>query len=208
MTIMRLLIAEDDPTSRLMLAAVLEKEGYEVVQTTDGRQALESLRGADAPVLAILDWMMPDLDGLDVVRRVRESNPGVPPYLIMLTTRDTSSDLVTALRAGANDYLTKPFNPAELLARVAVGIRMVDLQNELAKRIRDLQRALNEIKTLRGIVPICAHCKKVRDDTGFWQQVEVYVRDHTEAQFSHGLCPDCIKNLYPELHEGQAEPSE
>ncbi len=203
---MKILIAEDDFTSRTMLAAVLKKNGYEVVETADGSQAWLELQKPDAPRLAILDWMMPGLDGLEVVDRVRASQPTQPPYLIILTTRDQKADIIAGLEAGADDYLTKPFDAGELRARVEVGQRMVQMQKQLAAKIEELSQALEQIKTLRGIVPICANCKKIRDDAGYWQQVEVYVRDHTEAEFSHGLCPDCMQALYPDLyHPGEEE---
>jgi len=199
---MRILIAEDDFTSRTVLVGVLKKEGHEVTATVNGSEAWQAMQQPDAPALAILDWMMPELDGPEVVRRVRARSTDRPPYLIMLTTKGEKTDIIAGLEAGANDYLAKPFNPGELRARVEVGRRMVELQAVLAAKIEELRQALDQVKTLRGILPICAACKKIRDDQGYWRQVEVYVRDHTEAEFSHGLCPDCIKRLYPELAPG------
>ena len=196
---MNILIAEDDVTSRNMLAAVLRKAGHDVTETANGAEAWEELQKPDAPRLAIIDWLMPGVDGLEVIRRVRTMETDQPLYLIMLTKKGEKSDIIAGLEAGANDYLPKPFDAGELRARVEVGRRMVEMQNALAEKIGELRRALAEIKTLRGIVPICAGCKKIRDDSGFWQQVEVYVRDHSEAQFSHGICPECMKRLYPEL---------
>ncbi|MBM4341671.1 MAG: response regulator transcription factor [Deltaproteobacteria bacterium] len=196
---MRILIAEDDFTSRGMLAEVLKKAGHEPVETANGLEAWEALQQPDAPRLVILDWMMPEMDGLEVLRRVRAVETDRPPYILMLTSRTDKAEVIAGLDAGANDYLAKPFDVGELRARVEVGRRMVETQDALAGKIGELQRALTEIKTLRGIVPICASCKKIRDDAGFWQQVEVYVRDHSEAEFSHGICPECMKKLYPEL---------
>jgi phosphoserine phosphatase RsbU/P len=198
---MRILIAEDDFTSRTVLVGVLKREGHEVTATVNGAEAWQALQQPDAPALAILDWMMPGMDGPEVVRRVRAQSTDRPPYLIMLTTKGEKADIIAGLEAGANDYLAKPFNPGELRARVEVGRRMVELQAALATKIKELRQALDQIKTLRGIVPICAWCKKIRDDQGYWNQVEVYVQHHTEAQFSHGLCPDCIKKMYPELEQ-------
>ena len=206
---MRILIAEDDFTSRTVLVGVLMKAGHEVTATVNGAEAWQALQQPDAPALAILDWMMPELDGPEVVRRVRARPTDQPPYLIMLTTKGEKADIIAGLQAGANDYLAKPFNPGELRARVEVGRRMVELQATLAAKLEELRLALNQIKTLRGIVPICASCKKIRDDRGYWSQVEVYVQHHTEAQFSHGICPDCVQKLYPELEQdGAGEPKE
>jgi len=196
---MKILIAEDDFTSRTVLTAVLKKQDHEVTATVNGAEAWQALQQPDAPKLAILDWMMPEMDGLEVVRRVRALQTDRPPYIIMLTTKGEKADIIAGLEAGANDYLAKPFDPGELRARIEVGRRMVEIQAALASKIAELRQALDQIKTLRGIVPICANCKKIRDDQGYWNQVEVYVRDHTEAEFSHSICPDCVKELYPEF---------
>ena len=196
---MRILIAEDDFTSRTVLTGVLRKSGHEVVETVDGNGAWEVLEGPDAPHLVILDWMMPGMDGMELVRRVRSRQAEQTPYLIMLTTKGDKADMIAGLEGGADDYLAKPFDPGELRARVEVGRRMVEMQATLKAKVEELRQALEQIKTLRGIVPICASCKKIRDDQGFWNQVEDYVRDRTEAEFSHGICPTCIETLYAEL---------
>jgi phosphoserine phosphatase RsbU/P len=195
---MHILIAEDDFTSRTVLVGVLKKEGHKVTATVNGAEAWQALQQPDAPPLAVLDWMMPEMNGLEVVRRVRGLSTNRPPHLIMLTTRSEKDDIIAGLEAGANDYLAKPFHVGELRARVEVGRRMVEMQAALADKIEELRQAFDQIKTLRGIVPICAGCKQIRDDRGYWNQVEVYVRDHTEAQFSHGICPDCMRRLYPD----------
>jgi phosphoserine phosphatase RsbU/P len=196
---MRILIAEDDLTSRTVLTAVLKKQGHEVTITVNGAEAWQALQQPDAPTLAILDWMMPEMDGLEVVQRVRALETDRPPYIIMLTAKGEKANIIAGLDAGANDYLTKPFDIGELRARIEVGRRMVEMQEALAAKVQELRQAFDQIKTLRGIVPICANCKKIRDDQGYWNQVEVYVRDHTEAEFSHSICPECVKILYPEL---------
>lgn len=204
---MRILIAEDDTTSRAVLTAVLTQEGYDVTATADGDQAWQVLKQPAAPPLGILDLMMPKLDGLEVVRRVRALPTQLPPYLIMLTTKSDKVDVIAGLGAGANDYLAKPFDPGELRARVEVGRRMIEMQIALAAKVDELRLAVEQVKTLRGIVPICASCKNIRDDQGYWSRVESYVRDHTEAEFSHAVCPDCMKKLYPQFvdDEGQID---
>ena len=194
---MRILISEDDFTSRKVLVSLLKKNGHEVEETVNGTAALDAMQLPDAPMLVILDWMMPEMDGLEVLQKVRALNSARPPYIIMLTARGEKSDIIAALDAGANDYVAKPFDPGELRARVEVGRRMVEMQDALARKVEDLGKALDQIKTLRGILPICAGCKKIRDDKGYWNQVEVYIRDHTEAEFSHGICPECMDKLYP-----------
>jgi phosphoserine phosphatase RsbU/P len=196
---MRILIAEDDITSSGLLTAVLRRAGHEVLKTVNGVEAWEELQKPDAPKLVILDWMMPELDGLEVLRRVRALDTARPPYILMLTTKTKKENVIAGLDAGANDYLAKPFDVGELRARVEVGRRVVEMQDALAAKVGELSRALAEIKTLRGIVPICASCKRIRDDQGYWSQVEVYVRDHTEAEFSHSMCPECMQKLYAEF---------
>ncbi len=128
---MKILIADDDLTSRLVLTGVLQKSGHEVLATVDGVEAWEVLQGPEAPRIAILDWMMPGLAGVDVCRRIRALRSEQPPYLIILTSRGEKADIVAGLDAGADDYLAKPFDAGELRARVGVGLRMVELQASL-----------------------------------------------------------------------------
>jgi DNA-binding response OmpR family regulator len=199
---MRILIAEDDPISRRVLEAALAKWGYDVVVTCDGVEAWQGLRAKDAPKLAILDWMMPGIDGITICRKARESPDPQPTYIILLTAKGRREDTVEGLQAGADDYVTKPFDREELHARVQVGVRIVELQGNLTNRVRDLEDALSQIKHLQGLLPICSYCKKIRDDQNYWQQVEKYITEHSEVQFSHGICPDCYeKFVKPELME-------
>jgi two-component system, cell cycle response regulator len=130
---MRILIAEDDFTSRSMLTAVLKKSGYEVVETSNGSEAWREMQKTDAPRIAVLDWMMPEMDGLEVVRRVRALQTEQLSYIIILTTKGEKADMIAGLDAGADDYLAKPFHPGELRARVEVGRRMIDMQDKLIK---------------------------------------------------------------------------
>ncbi len=198
---MKILIAEDDFTSRTVLTGVLKRNGHEVIETLNGKDAWEELQKPGAPGLAILDWMMPEMDGLEVLQRVRQKKGEREPYIIMLTARWEKADIIKVLDTGANDYIVKPFDVGELRARIEVGRRMVEMQDALASKIGELRKAFDEIKTLRGIVPICMNCKKIRDDKGFWNQVDVYVHEHTEAEFSHGFCPQCMKEVYPEYED-------
>jgi DNA-binding response OmpR family regulator len=188
---MRVLIAEDDLLPRRMLRGALAGWGYEVVEATDGTQAWQVLQGPDAPRLAVLDWMMPGLDGPEVCRRLRERPTAEPTYVLLLTARGAKADVVAGLRAGANDYLTKPFDREELEARLRVGQTVVQLQASLAARVRELEESLAQVRQLQGLLPICCYCKKVRDDQSYWQKVETYFAAHSEVRFSHGICPDC-----------------
>src|SRR5664279_1610334 len=139
---MRILIADDHAVNRMILQVALSRAGHEVVSVEDGKAAWDVLQQADAPKLAVLDWLMPGLDGLEVIQRARSLFETEPRYCILLTACDDPGDMVRALEAGANDYLTKPFDLAELLARVQVGVRVVELQSCLSQRLRDLESAL------------------------------------------------------------------
>ncbi|HEX2279278.1 MAG: response regulator transcription factor [Candidatus Tectomicrobia bacterium] len=199
---MKILIAEDDMVSRVLLEATLIKWGYEVTVACDGVAAWELLQSDDPPSLAILDWMMPGLDGLQICRKIRDIPTTTPPYLILLTAKGRREDIVTGLQAGADDYVTKPFDREELHARVQVGMRIIELQHSLADRVKALEEALARVKQLQGLLPICSYCKKIRDDQNYWQQVENYISKHSEAQFSHSICPDCYESLVrPELDQ-------
>lgn len=138
---MNILIAEDDPVSRHILTAIVSKWGYTPVAVTDGLAALKMMQQDDPPQLALLDWEMPEMDGIEVCRRIREEKPFSPPYIIILTGRTDSADIVKGLDAGANDYVSKPFNNDELHARIRTGKRMVDLQNELVAAKNALSHA-------------------------------------------------------------------
>lgn len=192
---MKILIAEDDPVSRRVLEATLGKWGHELVVTSDGAEAWAALEREDAPPLAILDWMMLGMDGIEVCRRVRQTPHPIPSYLILLTAKNGKEDIVMGLEAGANDYLTKPFNRDELRVRIQVGMRMVQMQVSLRERVRELEEALSEVKQLQGLLPICSYCKKIRDDQNYWQKVESYITGHSEVRFSHGICPDCFAEI-------------
>ncbi|MCA1592013.1 MAG: response regulator transcription factor [Acidobacteria bacterium] len=199
---MRILIVEDDPVSRRLLEITLNNWGYDVMVTCDGTQAWEALQQEGAPQLAILDWMMPGLDGPQICQKARETPVTQSIYLILLTAKGKKSDLVEGLAAGANDFVTKPFDREELRARVRVGARMVELQKSLADHVKELQEALSQVRQLQGILPICSHCKKIRDDQNSWQKLENYIGEHSEAQFSHSVCPDCYASIVePELEE-------
>jgi CheY-like chemotaxis protein len=205
----RVLIAEDDVVSRRLLESTLRRWGYEVVLAVNGDEALAGLEQPDAPSLAVLDWMMPGLDGIDVCRRVRARPTATPPYIILLTAKTRREDVVEGLEAGADDFIGKPFDRDELRARLQVGVRVVSLQRSLADRVRDLEAALGRVRQLQGLLPICAYCKKIRDDRNYWQQVEEYIGAHSDAQFSHGICPDCYERILgPQLRamrEAKAE---
>jgi len=193
---MKILIAEDNATSRIMLQAILQKWGYEVSAASDGAEAWRILINGGCPPIALLDWMMPGMDGAEICRRINQMESSSPPYLILLTGRDSKEDISAGLEAGASDYITKPFDNDELKARLRVAERMVALQDRLNGNIEQLREALSHVKTLQGILPICMHCHKIRTDDQAWQRLEAYIEVHSDARFSHGLCPACMEKHY------------
>ena len=199
---MKVLIAEDEPVSRRLLEGALARWGYQVMVAADGEQAWKILQEPESPMLIVLDWLMPGLDGVDVCRRAREDVRLNSAYILLLTSRTSKEDVVQGLEAGADDYVTKPFDAAELRARIQVGARLVSLQHALAERVRDLESALSHVKQLHGLLPICCYCKKIRDDRNYWHQVESYVANHADVRFSHGICPECSARLKEQLERG------
>jgi phosphoserine phosphatase RsbU/P len=190
---MRVLIADDDPVTMKALVGLLGGWGYETVSTDTGTRAWEILRSDDAPSLAIVDWQMPGMNGDELCRLARTQLPDKPLFILIITARNTGmEDKVAGLTAGADDYLTKPLEIPELRARLQVGERLLRLQVELRRQVQELEQALTQVKQLQGLLPICVHCKKIRDDNNYWHQVENYISAHSTAEFTHGICPDCL----------------
>ncbi len=194
---MRVLVAEDDAVSRRVLEALLTKWGHDVSAYADGVEAWKGLSGEDPPEIALLDWMMPGFDGVELCAGIRRLPSPQYVYVILLTARDRTADIVEGLNAGADDYLVKPIEPQELGARVKVAERVVGLQIQLADRIAQLEDALSKVRRLQGLLPICAYCKRIRDDQNYWQDVEGYVEAHSDATFSRDACPDCRSGPQP-----------
>jgi DNA-binding response OmpR family regulator len=201
---MQALIADDDRIAREILARNFRQWGFEVVTASDGAEAWCHLEAAPEPTLAILDWMMPEIDGPSLCRRVRSEKPSANMYLMLLTALESRRDIVAGLDAGADDYIVKPFDPDELRARVNVGVRVLTLQERLSLRVAELQDALSNVKTLHGLLPICSYCKRIRGDDQYWQQVEGYIAEHSSAQFSHGICPTCFARVEQEITQSRS----
>jgi sigma-B regulation protein RsbU (phosphoserine phosphatase) len=197
---LQVLVADDEPVSRTVVGAMLKKAGYPVVYAPDGEQAWKQLDCDDPPSIALLDWEMPGLQGPEVVQRIRARQSPSPTYVILLTSRDSSADIVQGLRAGADDYVTKPANEDELVARVNVGARVVQLQTALEDRVRSLEEALANVKALQTLLPMCAYCKSIRNDQNYWEKVETYFTQHSNVSFTHSYCPNCYERFVrPEL---------
>ena len=195
---MHVLIADDDPVLRFALRQHLERWSFDVVECVDGNEAWQVLQEPSPPLLAIVDWSMPGIDGPTLARDLREIPALAGMYVILLTSNASKQDVIAGLESGADDYITKPFDWDELRARVRIGSRIVGLQQALGVRVSELQQALGSVRTLSGLLPICAYCKRIRDDQDYWKQIEHYLSEHSNARFSHGICPDCMRKHLPE----------
>jgi len=193
---MRVLVADDDPVSRRILEGLLPRFGCEVATVQDGAAAWAALGAPDAPSLALLDWMMPGIDGLELCRRLR-ARGGRRVYAILVTSRRTSEDVIAGLDAGADDFVAKPYNAAELAARLRVGQRLVETEDSLAARIDELAAALAHVKRLEGLLPICMHCKRIRSAPEKWDRLESYIQKHSDASFTHSVCETCLERFHP-----------
>jgi len=193
---MKVLLAEDDAITSTMIENLLGKWGYEVVSVTNGDDAWKILSHPGHPRIAVLDWVMPGLDGITLCRKIRMEMECVV-YSILLTGKSGKNEITEGLDAGADDYITKPFDYNELRARLSVGRRFVELQESLERHISQLSDALAHIKTLQGMIPICMYCHKIRREDKLWEKLETYISKHSDAQFSHGICPECEKKYFP-----------
>ncbi len=212
---MTILAIDDDPTSLRFIQMLLERGGYRNVRTcATATEGLERVK-EDPPDLILLDIVMPDMDGYQFSARVREfeATQHLPILVVTGGAAEANEAIEKSFKAGATDFITKPINATEFHARVRSALQIKQaydrmkeaLEKRLAaemekeKLITELTEALGKVKKLSGLLPICASCKKIRDDQGYWNQIENYIREHSDAEFSHSLCPECVENMYPNL---------
>jgi len=202
-----LLVVDDTSANLKLLADILSAEGYQVRPADSGELALAAV-AANPPELLLLDIRMPGLDGFEVCRRLKAQPESRNIPIIFISAFGENAERVEGLKLGAVDFITKPFHREELLARVQTHLELRRLHVRLEEQAADLQgrnaelaAALANVKSLTGLLPICAGCKKIRDDMGYWSRVETYIEKNSDATFTHGLCPDCLNRLYPDLEE-------
>ena len=192
-----ILIVDDTPANIQVLNASLQRD-YRVLFSTSGSEALK-VAAESNPDLILLDIMMPEMNGYEVCRRLKEDGALKDIPVIFVTALSEEENERQGLDLGAVDYIAKPFNPGIVRLRVKNQLELKTQRDKLAQLVDELQEAMAKVKLLSGFIPICASCKKIRDDKGYWSQIETYISQHSEAQFSHGICPNCVKKLYPEV---------
>ncbi len=189
---MRILIVDDDQFNLSILTEILHND-YKIMEAQSGDKALEIVAGPHPPDLILLDILMPGMDGYQVCTRIKTDENTAHIPIIFVTAVSEAMDAAKAFELGAVDYVAKPFNPITVKARVNTHIKLSTTMQELAN-------ALKEVKRLNGLLPICASCKKIRDDQGYWKQVEMYLEENSGVTFSHGICPDCSESMYGDKH--------
>jgi DNA-binding response OmpR family regulator len=198
MTMTNILIVDDTLENLTVLRKMLSERGFRVRTAVNGEVALKTVQ-KEHPDLILLDIMMPHMDGYEVCIKLKEDARTRNIPIIFISALNELDDKVKAFSGGGVDYITKPFQVNEVLARVTTHLHLNSLQKCLERKNNELQKAIDEVKQLRGFLPICSNCKDIRDNHGYWEKIETYISSHTEATFTHGICPDCAKALYPEF---------
>jgi len=199
-----ILVVDDEATNRHLLDYILTDNNYTVITAEDGEMGLK-LAHDSHPNLILLDIRMPKMDGLEVCRKLQKDEKTSDIPIIFITSVAENDIIVEGLNSGAVDYIRKPFKPKELLARMEIHLELQQALYNQRKLIENLKAQIEENKRLRRLIPICFHCKKVRDDKGFWDNVDSYISIHSNIDFSHGVCPDCMTKYYSDSSDGQGE---
>ncbi len=201
-----LLIVDDNLKNLKSLLGLLKDMGFGLIVAQNGEEALERV-SHPLPDIILLDVMMPGLDGFETCRRLKANEVSREIPIIFMTALTDVGSKLKGFEMGGVDYVTKPIEYQEVIARLNTHLTIRRLQQsleeknaELQTKNEQLQQALDQVKTLSGLLPICANCKKIRDDQGYWQDVAVYIRDHSEADFTHSICPECMQKLYPDFY--------
>ena len=202
----KVLVTDDNPEIRLLSTMILGRAGYEVLEASTGKECLDIVL-IHHPDLVLLDVMLPDITGIQVCKQIKNDKSLKDIFIILASgTQISSENQADGLDIGADGYIIRPISNKELLARIQAGERIKRAEDALREKerqqqtlISQLEEALAEIKTLKGCIPICASCKKIRDDEGYWNQLEAYISKHTDATFTHGICPTCLEQAMAEV---------
>ena len=196
----QILIVDDDPEVLFATARIVKADGYPVLTAASGEECLK-LAGEQKPDLILMDVVLPDINGVELCRRIK-SDPELKSIFVVLISgaKISSDEQADGLDDGADGYITRPISNKELRARVNAMVRILKTERERDQVIAELQAALSKVKQLSGMLPICSHCKKIRDDKGYWKQIESYIQTHSETEFSHSICPVCAKTYYPDFN--------
>lgn len=239
---MKILTVDDEYVSRKKLEMAVQSLGYETLVASHGVEGWD-IWEHERPRIVITDWLMPGIDGIELCKKIRETEKGQYTYIIMLTMKKGMQSVIDGIDAGADDFISKPFEKEELAARIKAGERILGIEGKLINTLSDLtveieerkrteeelakqrdyligtihelkkaketkrelisklRNALSAVNQLSGLLPICSHCKKIRDDKGYWKNVEEYIEHHSGAQFSHSVCPKCMSEYYSEIVE-------
>jgi CheY-like chemotaxis protein len=189
------LIVDDERLNINLLGTLLEDAGYDVSVALSGTEALEKAAKEPCPAIILLDVCMPEMDGYEVCLKLKKDPKTKDIPVIFVTNLTEEVDEVKGFALGAADYITKPVRPVRALARIRYSLELRRAEKEREAIIKELKTALNDVKILKGLIPICATCKMVRDDKGYWKHVERYISEHSEAEFTHGICPDCSEKM-------------
>lgn len=192
-----IVIVDDDKNNIELLKEILSDFDYRVITAVDGKDAIKKIR-KEMPDLILLDIIMPEMDGITACKQIKKDKKLKHIPIIFLSSINQTESIVQGFKIGAIDYITKPFKSEELVVRINTHLELKGSRDKIESLVKELQEKILHIKQLRGLLPICANCKNIRDSKGYWQKVEKYISKYSEADFTHTLCPDCVKELYPE----------
>jgi response regulator RpfG family c-di-GMP phosphodiesterase len=196
----KILIVDDDSDVLFATSRIVKSEGYQVINASSGAECRD-LAQKHHPDLILLDVMLPDIEGPELCKEMK-SDPLLKGIFIILISgmKTSSAEQADGLDVGADGYIARPISNQELKARVKAMVRILIAERERDRLIQELQKALLKIRELSGLLPICSHCKKIRDGKGYWNQIEAYIQDHSEAAFSHSICKECAEKYYPDMN--------
>jgi DNA-binding response OmpR family regulator len=196
----KILIVDDDPDVLFATTRLVKKAGYTVIEASTGEAAIKTAR-EQKPDIILLDVVLPDIMGTEICRQIKSDPVFDGTFVILTSGMRTSSDQQSdGLDAGADGYITRPVSNRELIARIDAMVRILTAERERDQVIEELRQALAKIRQLSSLLPICMHCKKIRDDKGYWSEIETYIRENTDTEFSHSICRECAQKHYPDLN--------